>query len=591
LITFKNSTSECSLRNGIYLSSTHNNEIIGNNINSNDVGIYLTTSSNNKIYLNSFNNYNNNVYSISSNNIWNSTEPITYQYKGLTFTNYTGNNWSDYTGTDSNSDGIGDTAYPIPSSSDEDRYPLMFTYISPTLPPPEIQDKSLLHVEGQPEVYWFQNNKLYWVTDWDVINQMSGIPGWDSVNTLPASEFDPANYEQGPRFISTGAESDGLLIRQVGDYKIYYIENGNKRHITYPDVMDLKDYSFDDVIEVSSEISNMFQVGEPIGIEVDLYFNKSIDSVETSHESQFTTDETVKLIIETTVTEDYTVETYVKMIKPDGTEKYAYYENVDFLIADQLKFSDTERPLYPGTWHAQKKKWNWNEYVFIGDEMEGVYTWEFWYKDSSSGKILGKDVQGYTFSKTPPNQVDIIPPEIVLISPSDVTFYSNVVISAIAYDPSGIETCTVTVNGQVLSWGLGGSIYIPFVNLNAGMNEITISAKDNSENHNERIEKWTVIHYPFSAQMPYQLDRFTPEEFTTLNGEVIGGTPPFDYKWKVNDNTYSETSDKYNIQYPLTEILESGKYKIQLEVTDDQGYTINAKEKQINISPLNEGST
>jgi hypothetical protein len=39
---------------------------------------------------------------------------------------------------------------------------------------------------------------------------------WDSVNTLPASEFDPAAYTQGPRFITTGAESDVLLIREQG---------------------------------------------------------------------------------------------------------------------------------------------------------------------------------------------------------------------------------------------------------------------------------------------------------------------------------------------------------------------------------------
>ncbi|RKY44074.1 MAG: hypothetical protein DRP88_08650, partial [Candidatus Neomarinimicrobiota bacterium] len=54
--------------------------------------------------------------------------------------------------------------------------------------------------------------------------------------------------------------------------------------------------------------------------------------------------------------------------------------------------------------HAQTKTWNWDEYTFAGDEAEGVYTWEFWYEDVVSGKVLGKDVQGYEFKRTTINQ-------------------------------------------------------------------------------------------------------------------------------------------------------------------------------------------
>lgn len=282
----------------------------------------------------------------------------------------------------------------------------------------EIYDKTLLNVENQPEVYWFQNGKLYWVTDWNVIDQMSEVPGWENVKSLPSTEFNSTDYPQNSRFINTGIMSNGLLIRQVDDYKVYLIENGMKRHITYIDVMSLKSYSMDDVIIVAPSILTMFPLGDPIGIEVDLYFNKITDSREISHISQFKNGEIIKFTTETTVTEDYNVETYVYVTSPDGIGQYAYYENVDFLQTDSLKFSNIEIPLYPATWHALTKTWNWNEYTFTGTEKQGVYNWEFWYKDIESGKILGKDVQGYEFIKS--TELENVPkPDLII---TDISF-------------------------------------------------------------------------------------------------------------------------------------------------------------------------
>ena len=61
-----------------------------------------------------------------------------------------------------------------------------------------------------------------------------------------------------------------------------------------------------------------------------------------------------------------------------------------------------------------------------------------------------------------------------------------------------------------------------FVNFNEGLNEILISATDNSENHNEITERISVNYYPFGAKInsPNDLDRYTPEESMNIYGEI-----------------------------------------------------------------------
>jgi len=114
----------------VYSSTSASNKIKKNNIISNGKGIWLyKAGEGNKIYLNNFvdNDVSVAITSTTTTNIWNSTETIKYVYNGNTYTNYLGNYWKpQYTGSDGDGDGIGDTAYPIPgSATDKDYRPLM----------------------------------------------------------------------------------------------------------------------------------------------------------------------------------------------------------------------------------------------------------------------------------------------------------------------------------------------------------------------------------------------------------------------------------------------------------------------------------
>jgi parallel beta-helix repeat protein len=117
------------LRGVHFMWSSNNNEMFENIIAGNSLfGVYMDTSSNNKIYHNEINNVNQ-VHSVNSTNTWDDGYPSG------------GNYWSDYKGTDSDGDGIGDTPYVI-DSHNQDRYPLIQGAPTPTPTPTPISTPS-----------------------------------------------------------------------------------------------------------------------------------------------------------------------------------------------------------------------------------------------------------------------------------------------------------------------------------------------------------------------------------------------------------------------------------------------------------------
>jgi parallel beta-helix repeat protein len=117
---------------GISPLKAQSNHIYQNTISNNAYGVWFT-SSGAKYNIFDLNNFIGNTAHVGvidmttvTLNSWNSAEQMQYSYDGDLYTGYLGNYWSGYTGTDSDGNGIGDTAYLAHTSSDEfDNYPLM----------------------------------------------------------------------------------------------------------------------------------------------------------------------------------------------------------------------------------------------------------------------------------------------------------------------------------------------------------------------------------------------------------------------------------------------------------------------------------
>jgi parallel beta-helix repeat protein len=137
-----NNVLSCPNATGIFLSFSSNNTLLTNNISNNGVGLLIASSSGNNISENNIANNKDSGISlffcsnntIFHNNFLNNNVTQAYVHHSTDYwdNGYPsgGNYWSNYNGTDSNCDGIGDSNYTI-DASNIDHYPLMNAYTIP----------------------------------------------------------------------------------------------------------------------------------------------------------------------------------------------------------------------------------------------------------------------------------------------------------------------------------------------------------------------------------------------------------------------------------------------------------------------------
>jgi len=119
--TLTGNTANSNNESGIFLYDSSTNTLTGNTASNNEHGISLYSSYTNTIFNNYFNNTNN-AYD-DGNNIWNISKTAGTNIIGGPYLG--GNYWSDYIGSDTDSEGLGDTPYDIPGGTNKDYLPLV----------------------------------------------------------------------------------------------------------------------------------------------------------------------------------------------------------------------------------------------------------------------------------------------------------------------------------------------------------------------------------------------------------------------------------------------------------------------------------
>jgi parallel beta-helix repeat protein len=216
--------------NGIILKSGCKGvHIFENNIaDSFYAGIGISEASNNYIYHNNFKANRHQAYDDAAN-IWDDGYPSG------------GNYWSDYTGSDSDGDGIGDSPYAIPDGINTDQYPLMTPYIGEDTTPPVVK----IQTPGNGLYFWgfclfsglFKKSTIIYgpiTIQVEAADAQSGIAQVeflidDSVNPVFTDTQEPYSWEWSRSF---------LFMRKHTIIVIAYDNAGNPNY----DMLDVRKY-------------------------------------------------------------------------------------------------------------------------------------------------------------------------------------------------------------------------------------------------------------------------------------------------------------------------------------------------------------
>ena len=120
---------------------------------------------------------------------------------------------------------------------------------------------SILKSIESPEVYFIENNKKRWITDINAF-ALNGYK-WENVVLVLQSELDVFENGENIYAISSNLKQNGSLIRGSG-YKVYLIEDGNKKWITSEKVFVNLGYDWNNIILISDEELNLYPNGENI---------------------------------------------------------------------------------------------------------------------------------------------------------------------------------------------------------------------------------------------------------------------------------------------------------------------------------------